>query len=121
MRTRQRGITLIGWIFLLAPLALVAYAGIRMSTVLLNYMKVSQALERTANQLRDDETLSANSIRVALAKQFDIDSIDYPKINDIAIRKDGGSWVLQAEYDDGAPLFANAELVVHFDKVARID
>lgn len=121
MRARQTGITFIGWLFILVPLALVGYAGIRLAPVLLNYMKVSQALERTAKQLEGDETLSARTIRVALEKQFDIDSIDEPNVRDILIAKDGAVWTLRAQYDDYAPLFANASIVLQFDKVATIN
>ena len=121
MRARQTGITFIGWLFILVPIALVGYAGIRLTPVLLNYMKVTQALERTATQLASDETLSAGSIRVALEKQFDIDSIDFPDVRDIDIHKEGAAWVMRAEYEDQAPLFANASILLKFDKVATID
>ena len=121
MRARQTGITFIGWLFIIVPIALVGYAGIRLTPVLLNYMKVAQALERTATQLASDETLSARTIRVALEKQFGIDSIDYPSVKDIDIHKDGAAWIMRAEYDDLAPLFANASILLKFDKVATID
>ena len=121
MRARQAGITFIGWLFILVPIALVGYAAIRLTPVLLNYMKVSQALERTATQLASDETLSARTIRVALEKQFDIDSIDFPDVRDIDIHKEGAAWVMRAEYEDQAPLFANASILLKFDKVATID
>jgi hypothetical protein len=121
MRARQAGISFIGWLFILVPLALCGYAAIRLTPVLLNYMKVSQALERTATQLASDETLSARSIRVTLEKQFDIDSIDCPSVRDIVIAKDGAVWTMRAQYDDFAPLFANASIQLQFDKVATID
>jgi hypothetical protein len=34
---KQRGVTTIGWIFLLAPVAVVLYAGIRVAPEYLNY------------------------------------------------------------------------------------
>ena len=40
MMRRQRGVTMIGWIFLLIPVALVLYAGIRVGPEYLNYYKV---------------------------------------------------------------------------------
>jgi len=52
MRHRQRGITFIGWIVLLIPVASVGYAGIRVVPVYLNYMKVAKALEQI-NDRRD--------------------------------------------------------------------
>ena len=41
--SRQRGITFIGWLFLLMPVAIVVYGGIRLAPVYLNYMKVAKA------------------------------------------------------------------------------
>ena len=38
MRSKQRGITFIGWVLLLTPLAICAYAGIRVAPLYLNYM-----------------------------------------------------------------------------------
>ena len=42
---RQRGVTFIGWLFLLAPLAVMLYAGIRVGPEYLNYYKVLTALK----------------------------------------------------------------------------
>ena len=121
MRARQTGITFIGWLVILMPIALVGYSAIRLTPVMLNYMKVSQALDRTATQLASDETLTARSIRVALEKQFDIDSIDEPSVREIEIKKDGAAWTMRAQYTGYAPLFANASIVIDFDKVSTID
>ena len=55
---KQRGVTMIGWIFLLIPVAVVLYAGIRVAPEYLNYYKVVTALKETASQLKGDETLS---------------------------------------------------------------
>ncbi len=121
MRARQRGVTFIGWLVLLLPIAIVGYAGIRITPFMLNYMKVTQALERTATALQSDESLTASSIRVALEKQFDIDSIDVPNIKEVLIHKDGEAWIMQAEYEDVVPLFANASILLQFDKSATID
>ena len=42
---RERGVTLIGWLVLLTPLAICLYAGLRLAPVYLNYMKVSHTLD----------------------------------------------------------------------------
>ena len=42
---KQRGVTMIGWIFLLVPVAVVLYAGIRVVPEYLNYYKVVTALK----------------------------------------------------------------------------
>src|SRR6185312_17300410 len=44
MRRYQRGVTFIGWVILMVPMALVFYAGVRLTPVYLNYMKVRHTL-----------------------------------------------------------------------------
>ena len=121
MRRKQRGVTFIGWLFLLAPLAVVVYAGIRLTPVYLNYFNVARTLEQTATELKTDaDTTSVQSIRDSIAKRFDVQGVDAPTAKDILIRKDGRAWVLEAQYQGVAPLFGNLSIVVDFDKVAEI-
>ena len=115
----QRGITFIGWLFLLIPVAIVVYAGIRITPVYLNYVKVARVLEQTASESKGDETTSAQSLRNAIDRRFDIEGINYPDGKDVKISRDGQHWVLEAKYEDTAPLFANLSLLLAFDKVAQ--
>jgi hypothetical protein len=115
MRNRQRGITAIGWIFLLIPMAIVIYAGIRVVPFYLNYMKVTKALEQTANEF-SGSSVDAKQIRVALAKRFDIDLIYSPTDTEIAVRKGKDGWEMEADYIETAPLFGNVELTLLFNK-----
>ena len=121
MRSRQRGITLIGWVILLAPLAVVVYAAIRLTPVYLNYMKVARSLEQVSTEFKDGgEGTNAAAIQNALGKHLDIESVDYPTLKDIKITKDGRGWRIQAAYDDQAPLFSNVFVLVTFDKSVHV-
>ena len=119
MRNRQMGVTAIGWLFLLTPLAVVIYAGIRLAPVYLNYMKVVKAMEGTVGELKAGG-VSPQSIRTAIDKHFEIDMVEYPTTKDMKITKDGGAWLVESQYDDEAPLFANLSLRVTFDKKVKI-
>ena len=94
MRKKQRGVTLIGWLFLLAPLAVLIYVGIRTLPLYLNYMKVAKAL----NQVQVDYRSGGASP------------------TSIQITKDGAGWLVEAAYEDEAPLFDNISLHIDFDK-----
>ena len=119
MRNRQVGVTAIGWLFLLTPLAMVIYAGIRLTPVYLNYMKVAKAMDQTGTELKAGGA-NPQSIRTTIDRHFEIDMVDYPTTRDMKITKDGGSWVVESQYDDDAPLFANLSLHVTFDKKVKI-
>jgi hypothetical protein len=118
MRSRQRGITLIGWVVLLTPFAIVVYAGIRLAPVYLNYMKVARALDAAVTESKSGGDPA--TIRATIDKHFEIDMVDYPTTKDIKVTRDGGGWNVEAAYEDNAPLFQNVSLRVEFDKIVRI-
>ena len=120
MHNKQRGVTFIGWLVLLIPIAILGYAGIRLAPVYLNYMKITRSLGQLVGELHADEAQSAGTIRVALGKHLDIESVDYPELKDFQIRRDGVVWIVEVQYDDTAPLFSNISLVVNFDKTVEI-
>jgi hypothetical protein len=120
MYERQRGVTFVGWLVMIIPIALVAYAGMRVAPVYLNYLKVARALDATASNVRSDDSLNREAIRTTLIRHFEIDSIEYPMANDVSIQREGKAWTLEAKYEDTAPLFANLSLLLSFDKVVHI-
>jgi hypothetical protein len=120
MRHRQSGITFIGWVVLLLPLAIVALAGIRVTPAFLNYTRVARAIEQTANEYQGSQSVSREALKVALEKRFDVDYVENPKIQDIAITKTGDGWVIEADYEEVVPLVANASLLLVFNKSATV-
>jgi Domain of unknown function (DUF4845) len=120
MHSKQRGVTLIGWLFLLIPVAILLYACIRLAPVYLNYMKVSRSMNQLVSEMHSNETSSAGVIRTSLEKHLDVESVDYPAIKDFEIRRDGSVWIVQTSYEESAPLFSNISLVVAFDKTVQI-
>jgi len=119
MRNRQAGVTALGWVLLLTPLAIVVYAGIRLAPVYLNYLKVVRAIESTASEVKAGSTDVA-TIRALIDRHFEIDMVEFPTVDNMKITRDGGSWVIESAYDDEAPLFGNVSLHVVFDKKVKI-
>ncbi|HYX75082.1 MAG TPA: DUF4845 domain-containing protein [Steroidobacteraceae bacterium] len=119
MRSRQLGVTAIGWLFLLTPVAIVVYAGIRTAPIYLNYMKVAKAMDQAGNELKSGG-INPDTIRTTIDKHFEIDMVEYPTTKDMKITKDGAAWLVESQYDDDAPLFANVSLHITFDKTVRI-
>ncbi len=120
MRSSQRGVTFIGWLFLLIPVAILVYVGIRLTPLYLNYVRVARSLQQTAMQFQDGGTITPQSVRNTLDKRFDIESIEYPTAKDIDIHREGEGWVMIADYQGEAPLFANISLVVDFHKEVEL-
>ena len=122
MIRRQRGVTFIGWLFLLTPLAIVGYIGIRLVPIYLNYMRVAHSVEQSAVELKTDDVaaLTPLLIRATLSKHFDIESISFPDVKDLSVTRDGTGWTIEAKYEDTAPIFGNISMIVDFDKVGKI-
>ena len=122
MIRRQRGVTFIGWLFLLIPVAIVGYIGIRLIPIYLNYMRVAHSVEQTASEMKTDDvaTLTPLLIRATISKHFDIESISFPDVKDVAVTRDGSGWTIEAKYEDAAPIFGNISMIVDFDKVSKI-
>jgi hypothetical protein len=118
---KQRGVTMIGWIFLLTPVAIVLYAGIRVGPEYLNYYKVVQALKETANQLKSDETLNAGIIHTSIERRFDTGYVDSPKAKEIILRKGDNGWEMDADYEAVVPLFGNMNLLLTFKETVVIN
>jgi hypothetical protein len=118
MYRKQRGVTAIGWVFLLIPMAIVIYSVIRLVPVYLTYTKVARSMEQMAQEVRAGD--SAQSLRFALEKRLDIEGITFPDIKDFTIRRDGPSWVVEIEYEDGAPLLSNVDVTARFNKTVRV-
>ena len=118
---RQRGVTMIGWIFLLIPVVVVLYAGIRVGPEYLNYWKVVTAMKETAAEFKADETAAPNSIRAALAKRFDVGYIDSPDATEIQIAKGENGWEMTADYEKTVPLFGNLFLTMTFKRAVAFN
>ena len=115
MIRRQRGVTAIGWVFLLVPVAIVIYAGIRVGPEYMNYYKVATALKETASKLKGDDSLTQQTIRNAIERRFDTGYIDRPTVDEIEIAKTDAGWKVTAEYEAVAPMFSNLSLLMEFN------
>jgi Domain of unknown function (DUF4845) len=118
MLRKQRGVTMIGWICLLIPIAIVGYAGIRLAPSYMTYGKVARVMEQTAKESTGET--SQVLIRTALEKRLDIEIIEFPDTKDFTLRREGQSWVLEISYEDPVPFFGNVSLVPKFEKSVRI-
>ncbi len=123
MRHRQRGVTFLGWVFLLVPMALVLYAVIRLTPVYLEYMKIARTLEKVQQEFHGDQ-VDAASIRTTIEKHFDIESVGVMSVRDtdkLKITREGNGYTVQAVYSDKAPFLGNISLRVDFDKTVKIE
>ena len=114
-RRGQAGMTTLGLVILVAFLGLVAFAGLRLTPVYLNYMKVAGVVNGVYEEF-DGTGASRSSIRSSLARRFDIDSVGVIKAKDVVVTKVDGGHEVAAVYAHKTPFIANISFVVDFDK-----
>jgi Domain of unknown function (DUF4845) len=123
MRHHERGVTFLGWVIILVPIALVGYAGLRLTPVYLEYMKIARTLEQVRDELKGDQP-DATAIRNAIEKRFDIEDVNVLTVRDadkLKITKQGSAYQVEAVYQATAPLLSNVSLLVSFDKTVQIE
>jgi hypothetical protein len=118
---KQRGVTAIGWIFLLIPMVITLYTLIRVGPVYLNYWRIVDSMQKTASEFKGDDGVTPAAIRAALSKRFDIGYVDKIDVGDIEVKKGDKGWEMTLAYDGVAPLFSNIRIVIAFDKTVVID
>ena len=118
---KQRGVTMIGWMFLLIPVAIVLYAGIRIGPQYYNYYKILAAMEKTAAELKSDETLAPRTIQTSLEKRFDTGYVENINVyEDVQVTKGDKGWEMTIDYDANEPLFGNLSMTMNFKKTVAI-
>jgi hypothetical protein len=120
MRRRQQGITFLGWLVLLIPIAIVGYVGIRVTPVLLNYVKVARVLEQVKKEFSATDGITREALAASIAKRFDVDYVESPSPKDVSVHKTGDGWEVSVSYESVTPLIANASLLLQFDKSVTI-
>jgi len=112
--------TFIGALFILALIGTIGYAGLRLSPLYLNYMKVARTLDVTAAEFKGENGADQGGIRRSLEKHWQIEDIDAVTAKEVEIVKDDNGLSLHVAYDDAAPYIANVSLSVHFDKTVKV-
>jgi len=113
---RQRGMTTLGVIILIAFVGMFVYAGIRLTPVYLEYFNVVRAVEG----LKSDADQGPPAMRIALEKRFDIEDIKSLSWKDVEFQKEGSGWSAHIAYDAQASYIGNVGFVVHFDKTVTL-
>ena len=114
-KRRQAGMTTLGLIILVSFLGLFAFAGIRLTPVYLNYMKVVGVIDGVDEEF-DGTGATSTAIRKSISRRFDIESVAVITAKDINVKKTAEGYEVVAVYSHKAPFIANVSFLVDFDK-----
>jgi hypothetical protein len=119
MRQPQLGMTFVGILCILALVGVIAYAGIRLIPVYLNYMKIARTMDVTATEFKG-ENPDVGAMRHALEHHWVVEDPSAVDVKDIEITKNDSGVSMHVVYDDAVPYIANVSLSVHFDKTVKV-
>jgi hypothetical protein len=114
-KRRQAGMTTLGLIILVSFLGLFAFAGIRLTPVYLNYMKVVGVIDGVDEEF-DGTGATSTAIRTWISRRFDIESVAVITAKDVTVKKTTEGYEVAAAYSHKAPFIANVSFLVDFDK-----
>jgi hypothetical protein len=114
-QSRQAGITTVGLLILAVFIGLFAFAGMRLSPVYLNYIKIAGVLDGVFKEF-DSQNPSRASIQKSIRRRFDVESVSVITARDVKIVNESGGFRIEAVYDHMAPFIGNVSFSVHFDK-----
>ena len=119
MRSRQQGITLIGFLIVASLTAFMVVLTMRMAPVYFEYMSVKEAMEKVADE-PGAFNAPPSTIRNSLARYFDVSYVDTVKPSDIKLVRDRtGKWLV-LDYEVRRPVAGNLYLVAVFKHKQQI-
>jgi len=119
LKRRQAGMTTLGLVILVAFIGIFAFAGLRLTPVYLNYMKVVGVVDGVREEF-DGANASRSAIRSSISRRFDIESVGMITAKDVKVVKTGDGHEVAATYSHKAPFIANVSFVVDFDKRVKV-
>lgn len=116
MRNRQHGLSLIGFLIVLAVVGFFAYAGMLLVPTYMEYFGVVRAMKSVAEDAGAGN-MPIEQIRGKLSFNLNLQYVGDKTVPPSAIKLNtqGGARILQVAYDKEIPFLYNVSLVVHFE------
>jgi len=119
LKRRQAGMTTLGLTILVAFAGVIAFAGLRLTPIYLNYMKVAAVVSGVQKEF-DGANATRTAIRSSISRRFDIEMISEINYRDVTVTKVEGGHEVAATYSHKSPFIANVSFVVDFDTRALV-
>ncbi|HZH44366.1 MAG TPA: DUF4845 domain-containing protein [Lysobacter sp.] len=113
MKRSQSGMTLLGFLMVLAVLGVFAYLGMKVVPMYIEYFAVKDAAEGIAHEA-DPSSLDATKIENLFFRRLDVSYADNVKPENVSIVRKEAGFVLTVDYEVRRPLIANLDVVGHF-------
>ena len=112
---RQRGLTMLGFLFVTAVVLVVALMAFRVIPAYIEYYSVQKALQGALNDSKD---LTRADVLKLLDRRLGAEYIDSVRAADVEVTKSGNVTTASASWQNKLHLVGNASLVLEFDASA---
>ena len=113
LQSQQRGLTMIGFLFVAFVLIMVAMLGMKLVPAYIEFFSVKKILA-TMGQDSDLKSKSNGDIRTSFSKRANTGYVTVVKPEDLSITRTGGVPVISVNYEFRSKLVGNMSLVVDF-------
>ena len=115
MRPRERGVSILGFLFVLAVILVVALPAFRMIPSYIEYYTVQKALEAAVTEVRDP---TVRNIRNFVEGRISADYVDSVSAKDVEVTKSGNTITASVSWEKKLPLVHNVSLLMEFNAEA---
>jgi hypothetical protein len=114
-----RGITLLGFLFVLAILGFFAYLAMRLIPIYLEFYTVSAAMDKVKSEI-GLQNASPIEVRKAFMKYLEVDYVTSIEEQHVTVSRERGRPVLRVKYQIERPFIDKIHLVGKFDRSVEI-
>src|SRR5262245_46237109 len=115
MIRHERGITILGFIFVAAVVIVVALVGFRVLPAYVEYFAVQKALQQS---LDDSPGGNVQEIRRAFDRKTSAGYIESVRPADVQVSRQGGAVTAAVSWQRVLPMIGNASILLDFDATA---
>ena len=116
----QSGLTLIGFLIVLSLIIFVAYLGMKIAPMYMDYYSVVGAMEGVQRQ-PGMARATPSDIKAALFKRLYINYVDDIGVNSVKVTRTGGGVHLRVVYETRESVLGNLDVVASFDHSVKLN
>ncbi len=111
---QQRGMTGIGWLFVIAFIVLIMMMAIKLIPVYIEQFNVSSVLSSLKSE-PGIATMSGGEVTGTIMKRLDINMVKGVARDNIYISQEGNNRIIEIEYQIQRKLLGNVDVLIHFN------
>ncbi len=120
VRRKQGGLTLIGFMIVLSIVIFVAFIGMKIVPIYMEYYSVVSAMNGVASE-RGSANLSPFDVRVRIHNRLYVSNTNYSvKDNNIRLARTSNGVHLRIAYEVRKPVIGNLDVVAKFDRTVQL-